>query len=512
LTVLFWSALACAQAGNLDVIGVTLLRQIDPTLNGNAVKVAQAEAPYLSTTQPYAFEVNPAVVGKPVTQFTYLSSLGKATTFTNKVGLESGHADSVGGNFYGLSGGVATNTAHVDNYEANYFYNSIVAGSVALANSERVVNQSFIFGSQDSTVDQSYDNYAASKNVLFVSGAGNSGPISSPATCYNGLGVAVSDGSSSFGPTTNGGRSKPDITAPGEATSFSTPYVSGAAAVLLQAATRGDGGANVSAAGDSRTLKALLLNGAVKPGDWTNSIIRPLDARYGAGVLNVFNSWKQLGGGQHAFIESTTNASGGAHPPGTNRNNEAVLVGWDFNSIANPTSGGTYKERVNHYYFNLATNAGCTFTLTATLVWNRQNGKSAINNLNLFLYDAGASKLITCCTSTVDNIEHIFLKSLPQGRYDLQVQKSPVGQVTASETYALAFEFFNVSLGISVANNAILLSWPVAPAGFNLWSASSLAPPMAWTPVTAFVAVSNNQNWVSLPASAGSQFFRLQRP
>ena len=34
---------------------------------------------------------------------------------------ESGHADSVAGNFYGISGGVATNVAHVDNYDANYF-------------------------------------------------------------------------------------------------------------------------------------------------------------------------------------------------------------------------------------------------------------------------------------------------------------------------------------------------------------------------------------------------------
>ena len=42
----------------------------------------------------------------------------------------------------------------------------------------------------------------------------------------------------------------------------------------------------------------------------------PLDARYGAGVLNVFNSWNQLHGGKHPFIEATSVINGNAHPPG----------------------------------------------------------------------------------------------------------------------------------------------------------------------------------------------------
>ena len=49
----------------------------------------------------------------------------------------------------------------------------------------------------------------------------------------------------------------------------------------------------------------------------------PLDARYGAGVLNVFNSWNQLKGGKRAFIESTSVLSGTPHPPGANAGNES---------------------------------------------------------------------------------------------------------------------------------------------------------------------------------------------
>ena len=66
----------------------------------------------------------------------------------------------------------------------------------------------------------------------------------------------------------------------------------------MQAALRGDGGSDTNSAFDIRTIKALLLNGAVKPADWTNIAPSPLDTRYGAGVLNVLNSYEQLAGGR----------------------------------------------------------------------------------------------------------------------------------------------------------------------------------------------------------------------
>ena len=129
------------------------------------------------------------------------------------------------------------------------------------------------------------------------------------------LGWRLRLGNSSVGPTVDNGRAKPDITAPASATSFSTPLVTGAAAVLMQAGLRGDGGGNTNAAADIRTVKALLLNGAVKPADWTNNPPSPLDPRYGAGMLNVFNSYEQLAGGKHGYIVSTSVSSGRPHPP-----------------------------------------------------------------------------------------------------------------------------------------------------------------------------------------------------
>lgn len=502
-----------AAASDLDTIGVTVLRHVDATLSGAGIPVAQPEAA-AAAGSPAPFEVNPSTVGQPATLFTYISSNGTATVFPNSVGAESGHADSVGGNLYGTTVGVAPQVSHVYNYEANYFFENIISVLSPPSIPARLVNQSFIFNglttAQDASVDQDYDNYAANNNTLFASGAGNGGPVSPAATCYNGLGVGVYGAGSSYGPSYDG-RCKPDITAPGGATSFSTPYVAGGAAVLLQAANRGDGGANTSAAGDLRTLKALLLNGAVKTADWTNGPGIPLDARYGAGILNVFNSWHQLAGGQHAFVESTSNASGAPHPPGTSAANEPVLVGWDFNSITNARAGLNYNERVNHYYFNLNAYTGNTFTVTATLMWNRQRGQSAINDLNLFLYDMSTTNLVGVSTSAVDNVEHIVIPSLPKGRYDLQVLKNPTGQVSAAETYALAFEIFNLQLNITRTSNTINLTWPLAPAGFTLLSTTNLLAP-AWVPVSAPVSLVGNQNVVSLPASGTQQYFRLSRP
>jgi len=511
-----------ARAQNLDTIGVTLLRSVTTNLNGTGIQVGQAEA-----GAPY-WEVNPGSsgVGQLTNRFTYFystspyTSVSTANTFTNSLGLESGHADYVGGIFYGMSGGTATDVTHVDNYEAVtlYYYSGNNSRSII----DRVVNQSFIFCNADYShlpvsteqqIDQQYDNYAAQYKILFVSGAGNGGPtnqaqIYPPASCYNGIGVAAYGGGSCTGPTLDNGRAKPDITAPATETSFSTPQVAGAAAVIEQAGLRGDGGSDTNDAADLRTVKALLLNGAIKPGDWTNGPASPLDARYGAGVLNVFNSYKQLAGGRHVYIVSTSVSTGGAHPPTGASGTVSTLSGWDFNTNTSSSS----SDGVNHYYFN-ATNgvSNATFTATATLVWNRQRNQTAINNLNLFLYTAANSNLVAVSTSAVDNVEHLFVPSLAPGRYDLQVWKAGGSFVSSSETYALAFEFFSLPLGIARSGTNVVLTWPIYPAGFVLQAAANLVAPV-WNTNNPAPAVTNNQNSVVVGVTNISQFFRLWRP
>jgi hypothetical protein len=514
--VFFFSV--AAQAQNLDTVGLTLLRTVATNVDGAGIRVAQPEAALDSPSSFTIWEVNPAAVGQPTNLFTYTSSAGSSSVYPNSVGSESGHADVVAGIFYGMSG-VATNVAHVDNYEANYFISTYIEATFPPDINDPVVNQSFSFGVQPTNtqeqIDSLYDNYSAQYKTLFISAVNNGGSVCAPGTSYNCIGVAAYGGGSSIGPTLDNGRAKPDITAPGSETSYSTPQVAGAAAILMQAGLRGDGGSDTNSAADIRTVKALLLNGAVKPSGWTNNSPSPLDTHYGAGVLNVFNSYEQLAGGKHAYIVSTTVSTGGAHPPTGATGTVGVLNGWDFNTNTSSSSFLSPQDAVNHYFFNV-TNAtsNAIFNATITLVWNRQQNQTAINDLNLFLYNAANSNLVACSTSLVDNVEHIFLPRLPQGRYDLQVWKAGgSGIVSVSEPYALAWEFFSPSANISKSGTNINLSWPVYPAGFVVEATTNLSPPQIWSTTNLSPpAVTNNQNVVLLNPTNTAQFFRLREP
>jgi hypothetical protein len=57
--------------------------------------------------------------------------------------------------------------------------------------------------------------------------------------------------------------------------------------------------------------------------------------------------------------------------------------------------------------------------------------------------------------------------------------------------------------------NPFVLSWP-ASAGFQLYSATNLAPPVAWSPVTNPATASNGTVFLTMPpTNATAQFFRL---
>jgi len=503
------------RAQLLDLHGVTALRTVTTNLNGAGIRVAQPEVtnPDDGTNN---WEVNPASVGRSLSVFSYASADGTSTTYPNALGGASSHAAAVANNFYGMPNGVATNAAHVDSWEVNYFYDNYIT-SPSLPNlGDPVVNQSYSFGplvaATQQTVDSDYDDYAAQNKVLFISGAYNGGSVCAPATCYNGIGVACYQGASSIGPTIDNGRCKPDITAfgtPAGFTSFSTPFVAGVATLLMQAALRGDGGADTNSAFDFRTVKALLLNGAVKPADWTNSSASPLDARHGAGVVNALNSYVQLAGGKRNAIVSNTVSLNAVHPPTGATGTVVSLSGWNF--ATNASSAST--DCIHHYYFDVTNVAPVKFSAAATLVWMRQKNKTSINNLNLFLYNTANSNLVLCSTSLVDNVEHITTTNLAQGRYDLQVWKAGgVGIVSTAEPYALAWEFVpppKLAISNTVGRT---LTWPVYPAGFQVEARTNLLLGAWSTNGFSALAVTNGVNNIPLNTSNAAQFFRLRKP
>jgi hypothetical protein len=426
LALCFWTL--SLTASDFETIGLVNLRNLVPSLTGAGVVVALPEsgAP--------AWQANPAAINQSVALFTWHSGGGSESNYPNSLGSESWHANEVAKAFFGLTNGTAPGIAHVDNYDANYFFNSLVNNGTAIP--AKVVNQSFIFPTERPDIDGAYDNYVAQHGTVFLNGAGNGGAVSSPGSACNVIAVGAYGGASSTGPTLDG-RCKPDITAPSSLTSFSTPLVAGTATLLVQAGLRGDGGpGTATAAADVRTIKALLLNGATKPADWTNLPGKPLDVRYGAGVVHAWNSYRQLRGGRHNPVVTQTVGLGGAHPPASNTNNLPTRRGWDFRSVSHAIN----QDAVNHYFFDLSGAPGRT--LTATLTWNRQQNQIGINNLDLFLYDADTGNAVASSESIVDNVEHLRVPALPAGRYNLQVLKrGGLGIISASESYALAFEF-----------------------------------------------------------------------
>ena len=146
--VTLWSVGVVSVIGSpiptLDQTGVTLLRATTTNLYGNGITVGQAEADV--SVDPLAFEVFPPDVGSPAATFTYFSADGMATNYPNRLGVNSWHAEDVARFYYGPSYGVATNIAHVDNLDADFFYTNYIANPLLPALGDPIVNQSFTFG------------------------------------------------------------------------------------------------------------------------------------------------------------------------------------------------------------------------------------------------------------------------------------------------------------------------------------------------------------------------------
>jgi hypothetical protein len=74
--------------------------------------------------------------------------------------------------------------------------------------------------------------------------------------------------------------------------------------------------------------------------------------------------------------------------------------------------------------------------------------------------------------------------------------------------FALAFP--PPKLAVVRQGNSIVLSWPVASAGFSLWVSSTLGSGAAWTTVGQPVTVVGNQNTVTIPIGSTNQYYRLK--
>jgi len=491
---------AVAENTDFDLTGIPAFRDQFPGYLGDGIRVIIAEA----GETPNTFQIDPVMVGQPLSLFTYYSKLGQSSQFPNDIGKNSGHANTVGNIFIGKESGVAPNVSHIDNFDGIFFFNEFVVPNRQPP--ARIINQSFILaGPPPSAIEAEYDDFIDRQDVLIISSSGNSGMVQPPSTSYNAISVASMMGSSSVGPTTDG-RSKPDITAPAFATSFSAPLVSGVAAVLLQAAQDGHGGTNtISEAKRSLVLKSLILNGSRKPDGWTNSPMEPLDHRHGAGVVNLFHSHQQLIAGKQSFSETTKGVEPAAGIPSASG---VGTTGWDLNTI---TSSFT-QDSANHYPFSTGSTSSGFFTLT----WNKRFAQPQITDLDLFLFQSDTRTLIGSSVSKIDNVEHIYLPTLPAGEYDLVVVKKGGGSTSTGnqEIYALAWQLVsqNVELNVLRKEGELEVSWIGSKSGLILEIGRYSGAILFWKRYQGPVESLGGKVTARFMANEETGFFRLRQP
>ena len=400
--------LASLRADYKDDIGYTKLAlELGASLpTGIGIGVTQVEASS-TTTPPLDYLPNTAL-----SEFA-----GKTFTPLSGSGVANGHATTVGQFFYGSATSVAPGVTGIHNYDANEWlqtdFLNFGTGSAPLAETQKITNSSWIGtidngGAGDAQALRRFDYAIQQSGFLGVVALNNGNPGIVPAllgSCYNGISVGLTNGGHSYGTTTadGTGRTKPEIVAPQGATSFATPIVASAAAMLSQGAP-----ANAT---KPVTMKAILMAGATKSQfpAWSRTASRPLDAIYGAGQVNVYNSQRILAAGQQAA-------------------NASVAVsrkGWDFRATA-------IGSRL--YFFDIP--AGGASSLSAVLTWNRvisgafPSPTSSLANLTLKLYAATGftlGTLVDSSASIVDNVEHIWQPSLTPGRYAMEVTANTVG-------------------------------------------------------------------------------------
>lgn len=230
---------------------------------------------------------------------------------------------------------------------------------------------------------------------------------------YNCITVGVTDGSHAASETAptylyGNGRIKPEIVAPSTYTSFSTPMIASAAALLHES------GAGTDAV-RSETMKAILLAGATKDefDEWVRTPTQPLDLRFGAGELNVYNSY---------FIQSGGEFDGENGLPA----NSVALNGWDYEPQITVGSQRVYELIVPEDTILEDLSTVLTWNMEITDVDPSGNflAVQSLADMNLTLFDSDGgfqNTVVDFSDSAVDNIEHIYQRVLLPGTYHLQV-------------------------------------------------------------------------------------------
>jgi hypothetical protein len=401
----------------------------------------------------------------------------------------SDHANGVGSYFYGNTSSLIPATTLIDAYAAVHWqgagYLNFGTQNYPAVESRRVQNHSWI-GSYDRGA-YSIENIGASVAHLntrldyainrdgftCVVGMGNGASTTLPDVLgqgYHTISVGLVNGQHSAGLTAFdiAGRMKPDLVSFEGVTSYTTPQVASAAALLSEKLRNTTHAVTLATADYPRLTKALLLAGAAKEplSSWSRAdTAKPYDAVYGAGALNVLLSYRILSSG---YVAPSANST---VPP----------TAWSVGGVSSPPAANATRT----YFFDIPS-ASASAPFSAALVWHRAIDNSlaaTMANLDLRLYNVTANTydldtLLDSSVSTVDNVEHIYQPALAPGRYALQVTKA----AGASTNYALAWR---TSPTVTVAATVpVARELDTSPAVFTVTrtgpATSPLYVPLAW--------------------------------
>jgi hypothetical protein len=420
MLVIGWSGSAAAD-WKLDIGYTALQDELGTALpTGAGVKVTQVEASS----------------GKPDPGNALFA--GKTFTLKSPSLVITGHANSVAQNFYGNGTSLVPGITDIDCYESgDWRYNFLRTGSsVPLFSSSRVANHSYVGTSTNAAsvvpVLARLDWVVARDEYIQVV-AMNNGSTNYPilGSSFNAIAVGLSNGNSAHGsyplgtttPYASADRTRPDLVAPATATSFATPMVASAAALLVaeghQAGntlstdptvtfTTNRNGDTIYNAERSEVVKAALMAGASRTATqltqgYSVNTANGLNSTYGAGQLNIDNSFHIIAAGEQNSREDFLSGGG-----------EIKSVGFDYDPAFGGASG---SNKTGSYIFRALT----TGSLSASLVWNLNvkgataggfDTSATLNNLGLYLYDMTSSSEVAYAGSLVDNTENIWYTDL----------------------------------------------------------------------------------------------------
>ena len=420
------------------------------TPNGTGVKVTIVEANTDTNVDGDGVPIDGTYNFKPDPSDSQF--VGPAKTFTVRIppptvtAGNSAHATFIVGRpFFGKTISVAGSISEIESFEANHWLGSgelgTLTGVVPLANAHlsRVSNHSYVGAIADSDVElellERVDWLVARDEFLVVVGRGiPQNPLLHSA--FNAIGVGETSGDDSAtvsfgqGGIYVGGRPSVELVSSSSSASGATAEVSSVAALLVQQANDNPLLSNGSVTNrnaqtichgeTAEAIKAILMAGADRQfitdapnGDtYTVNTAHGVDVRYGAGMVNAYNSYYILDGG-----EQDSAADGG----GT-----IGAYGFDYD----PSFGGAGgSNALATYRFT----TGAINEIAVTLAWHAlidideviaENFVTAatLHNLDLTLIrETGGDVVVATSTSMYENYENIWLTGLAGGTYRIEV-------------------------------------------------------------------------------------------